>query len=50
MTANLNHVFSEADAIGSIIDAQNISFGDQLIDSHDFSQVVYDNGAQMLRV
>lgn len=49
-TANLSEVLSNADAIGAIVDANNISFGDQLLALNDFSKVVYDASSNMKRV
>ena len=49
-SANLNEIFKHADALGAIIDAQNIYFGDQLLSTEDFPKVVYDNGSNMQRV
>jgi len=49
-SANLNEIFKQADALGAIVDAQNIYFGDQLLSTQDFPKVVYDNGSNMQRV
>lgn len=49
-TANLAEVLSNADALGAIIDANNISFGDQLLSLNDFSKVMYDASSNMKRV
>ena len=49
-SANLNEIFKQADALGAIIDAQNIYFGDHLLSTEDFPKVVYDNGSNMQRV
>lgn len=49
-SANLNEIFKQADALGAIVDAQNIYFGDQLLSTEDFPKVVYDNGSNMQRV
>lgn len=49
-TANLAEVLSNADALGAIIDANNISFGDQLLNLNDFSKVMYNSSSNMKRV
>ena len=49
-SANLSEVLQNADAVGSIVDASNISFGDQLLSLNDFSKVMYDESENMRRV
>lgn len=49
-TANLAEVLTNADAIGAIVDAGNIYFGDQLLNGNDFSKVMYDSSSNMKRV
>lgn len=49
-TSNLAEVLTNADAIGAIIDAGNIYFGDQLLNGNDFSKVMYDSSSNMKRV
>ena len=49
-SANLSEVLQNADAVGSIVDASNISFGDQLLSLNDFSKVMYDESENMKRV
>lgn len=49
-SANLDKVFTQADAIGTLIDKNNIYFGDYKVGSNDFSRIMYDNQENIKRV
>ncbi len=48
-SANLDKVFTQADAIGTLIDKNGIYFGDYKVQSSDFSKIMYDNRRNMKR-
>ena len=48
--SNLQIMLSHADGIGGIIDAQSITFGDQLINPTDFKNLMVDTSVNMKRV
>lgn len=49
-TTNLQVVLTQGDAIGAIVDPQSITFGDQLLNPSDFTNVMYDSSTNMKRV
>lgn len=49
-SSNLNELFDNADVIGTIVDRDNIYFGDQHVDPHDLSKIVYDQKGPLKRV
>lgn len=48
--SNLQVALSTAEAVGGIIDAQSITFGDQLIDPDDYTRIMVNNYVNMKRV
>lgn len=47
---NLQVVLTQADAIGGIVDAQSITFGDQLLNTNDYTNILINNNVNMKRV
>ena len=49
-SASLETVLHEADGIGAIVDAQSITFGDQLLNENDTKTLMVDTNTNMRRV
>ena len=47
---NLQVALSKSDAVGGIVDAQSVTFGDQLINTNDFTRIMVNNYVNMKRV
>ena len=47
---NLQVLLSQADGIGGVVDAQSITFGDQLINPNEFTKLMVDTNVNMKRV
>lgn len=47
---NLQVVLTQADAVGGIVDAQSITFGNQLLNTNDYTNIMVNNNVNMKRV
>lgn len=47
---NLQVVLSQGYGISGVVDAQSITFGDQLINQNDYKRIMYDSSTNMKRV